>query len=85
MGRRPLIEEALKKVNNRYELVHAASKLAKELYETGIESYVNEEGIPLKKTVIAIDEIAKGRAIILRKTIEESEENEQTEETSLNE
>ncbi len=75
MGRRPLIEEALKKVNNRYELVHAAAKLAKELYETGIESYVNEEGIPLKKTVIAIDEIAKGRAVIIRKdSIEQKEE-----------
>ncbi len=68
MSKRPFIEEALKKVNNRYELVHAAVKLAKELYETGAESYVTEEGIPLKKTVIAINEIAKGRAIILRKT-----------------
>ncbi|WP_293445873.1 DNA-directed RNA polymerase subunit omega [Persephonella sp.] len=68
MSKRPLIEQALKKVKNRYELVHAASKLAKELYETGAESYVTEEGIPLKKTVIAIDEIAKGRAIILRKS-----------------
>lgn len=68
MSKRPLIEQALKKVKNRYELVHAAAKLAKELYETGAESYVTEEGIPLKKTVIAIDEIAKGRAIILRKS-----------------
>ncbi|WP_457643337.1 DNA-directed RNA polymerase subunit omega [Persephonella sp.] len=67
MNKRPLIEQALKRVNNRYELVHAAAKLAKELYETGAESYVTEEGIPLKKTVIAIDEIAKGRAVILRK------------------
>jgi len=68
VSRRPLIEQAMKRVNNRYELVHAAAKLAKELYETGAESYVTEEGIPLKKTVIAIDEIAKGRAIILRKS-----------------
>ncbi|NPA58287.1 MAG: DNA-directed RNA polymerase subunit omega [Aquificae bacterium] len=68
MSKRPLIELALKRVRNRYELVHAAAKLAKELYETGAESYVTEEGIPLKKTVIAIDEIAKGRAIIIRKT-----------------
>lgn len=68
MSKRPLIEQALKRVNNRYELVHAASKLAKELYETGAESYITEEGIPLKKTVIALDEIAKGRAIIIRKS-----------------
>ncbi|WP_029520029.1 MULTISPECIES: DNA-directed RNA polymerase subunit omega [unclassified Persephonella] len=68
MSKRPLIEQALKRVNNRYELVHAAAKLAKELYETGAESYVTEEGVPLKKTVIAIDEIAKGRAIIIRKS-----------------
>jgi len=68
LSKRPLIELALKRVRNRYELVHAAAKLAKELYETGAESYVTEEGIPLKKTVIAIDEIAKGRAIIIRKT-----------------
>jgi len=67
LSRRPLIEEALKRVNNRYELVHAAAKLAKLLYETGAESYITEEGIPLKKTVIAIDEIAKGKAIIIRK------------------
>jgi len=49
MNRRPLIEEALKKVKSRYELVHAASKLAIELYETGLETYITEEGIPLKK------------------------------------
>ncbi|RUM61014.1 MAG: DNA-directed RNA polymerase subunit omega [Persephonella sp.] len=67
MSKRPLIEEALKKVNNRYELVHAAAKLAKRLYETGAESYLTEEGVPLKKTVIAINEIAKGRAIIFKK------------------
>ncbi|ACO04505.1 MAG TPA: DNA-directed RNA polymerase subunit omega [Persephonella sp.] len=67
MNKRPLIEQALKRVNNRYELVHAAAKLAKDLYETGAESYVTEEGIPLKKTVISINEIAKGRAVILRK------------------
>lgn len=66
-NKRPLIEEALKRVNNRYELVHAASKLAKRLYETGAESYLTEEGVPLKKTVIAINEIASGKAIILRK------------------
>ena len=66
-SKRPLIEEALKKVNNRYELVHAAAKLAKRLYETGAESYLTEEGVPLKKTVIAINEIAKNRAIIIRK------------------
>ncbi|WP_457642153.1 DNA-directed RNA polymerase subunit omega [Persephonella sp.] len=68
MNKRPLIELALKRVNNRYELVHAAAKLAKDLYETGAESYVTEEGIPLKKTVIAINEIAKGRAVILKKS-----------------
>ncbi len=66
LSKRPPIQEALKKVNNRYELVHAAAKLAKRLYETGAESFVNEEGIPLKKTVIAIDKIAKGEAIIIR-------------------
>ena len=66
MSKRPLTEEALKRVNNRYELVHAAAKLAKRLYETGAESFVTEEGIPLKKTVIAIDKIAKGEAIIIR-------------------
>jgi len=66
-GKRPLIEEALKRVNNRYELVHAAAKLAKKLYETGAESYLTEDGVPLKKTVIAINEIAKGRAIIIRR------------------
>ncbi|MEJ5173555.1 MAG: DNA-directed RNA polymerase subunit omega [Hydrogenothermaceae bacterium] len=67
MSQRPLIEQALKKVKSRYELVHAASKLAIELYETGAETYVTEEGIPLKKTVIAIDEIATGKAKIVRK------------------
>lgn len=67
MSQRPLIEQALKKVKSRYELVHAASKLAIELYETGAETYITEEGIPLKKTVIAIDEIATGKAKIIRK------------------
>jgi len=66
-SKRPLIEQALKKVNNRYELVHAAAKLAKHLYETGAESYLTEDGVPLKKTVIAINEIAKGRAIIIKR------------------
>ncbi|MCX7738866.1 MAG: DNA-directed RNA polymerase subunit omega [Hydrogenothermaceae bacterium] len=67
MSQRPLIEQALKKVKSRYELVHAASKLAIELYETGAETYITEEGIPLKKTVIAIDEIATDKAKIVRK------------------
>lgn len=67
MGQRPLIEQALKKVKSRYELVHAASKLAIELYETGAETYITEEGIPLKKTVTAIDEIATDKAKIVRK------------------
>lgn len=67
MSQRPLIEQALKKVKSRYELVHAASKLAIDLYETGAETYITEEGIPLKKTVIAIDEIATGKAKIIRK------------------
>jgi len=71
VSKRPLIEEAMKKVKNRYELVHAASKLAKRLYETGAESYITEEGVPLKKTVIAIDEIAKGKAVIIRPSSEE--------------
>lgn len=67
MSQRPLIEQALKKVKSRYELVHAASKLAIELYETGAETYITEEGTPLKKTVIAIDEIATDKAKIVRK------------------
>ena len=66
LSKRPLTEQALKKVRNRYELVHAAAKLAKRLYETGAESYITEEGVPLKKTVIAIDEIAIGRAVIIK-------------------
>jgi DNA-directed RNA polymerase subunit omega len=70
LNQRPLIEQALKKVKSRYELVHAASKLAIELYETGAETYVTEEGIPLKKTVIAIDKIASGEAKIIRKNQE---------------
>ncbi len=82
MGSRPLIEEALKRVNNRYELVHAAAKLAKRLYETGAESYVTEEGIPLKKTVIAINEIAKGRAIIIRPSEKKEEKVELFPETA---
>ena len=33
MSRRPNIEEALKKVSSRYELVHAAAKRVKQLGE----------------------------------------------------
>jgi len=65
LNKRPPIEKALTKVNNRYELVHAAAKLAKEMHEKGTE-YTTEEGIPLKKTVIAIEEIAEGKAKIVR-------------------
>ncbi len=80
MGKRPLIEQALKRVRNRYELVHAAAKLAKRLYESGTEVYVSEEGVPLKKTVIAINEIAKGRAIIIRPEDKKLFKEENTEE-----
>ena len=52
------VEDCLKNVDNRFELVMVASKRARQLSTTGIEPSVPWEND--KSTVVALREIAKG-------------------------
>ncbi|MFN3870091.1 MAG: DNA-directed RNA polymerase subunit omega [Aquificaceae bacterium] len=69
MSRRPNIEEALKKVSSRYELVHAAAKRVKQLLEHSDDILVVDKSRKelIKKTFQAIEDIAKGKAVIVKK------------------
>lgn len=68
MSRRPSIEEALKKVSSRYELVHACAKRASQLLERGEDIFIRDKtrGELIKKTFQAIEDIAQGKAKIIR-------------------
>ncbi len=57
---RPNVEEALKRVRSRYELVHAAVKRTLQLLESEEGILTREGGELKKKTVKAIEDIAKG-------------------------
>lgn len=63
---RVTVEDCLKYVNNRFELVLVASKRAKQLSKEGKEPLVPLEGD--KVTVIALREIANG---LINKSIDE--------------
>ncbi|MEJ7619973.1 MAG: DNA-directed RNA polymerase subunit omega [Aquificaceae bacterium] len=68
MSRRPNIEEALKKVSSRYELVHAATKRVSQLLERGEDIFVRDKtrGELIKKTFQAIEDIAQGKVQVVR-------------------
>lgn len=68
MSRRPNIEEALKKVSSRYELVHAAAKRARQLLERGEDIFIRDKtkGELIKKTFQAIEDIAQGKVYVVR-------------------
>ena len=67
MSRRPKIEEALKKVESRYELVHAAIKRTLQLLEEGEDFFVRTEEGLVKKTFKAIEDIAEGKVKVIRR------------------
>lgn len=69
MSRRPNIEEALKKVSSRYELVHAAAKRVKQLLEEREDIFIRDKTKKelLKKTFYAIEEIAQGKVQVIKK------------------
>ena len=68
MSRRPNIEEALKKVSSRYELVHAATKRVKQLLERGEDIFIRDKtkGELIKKTFQAIEDIAHGKVRVVK-------------------
>ncbi len=68
MSRRPNIEEALKKVSSRYELVHAAAKRVKQLLERGDDIFIRDKttGELIKKTFQAIEDIAQGKVQVIK-------------------
>ncbi len=68
MSRRPAIEEALKKVSSRYELVHAAAKRVSQLLERGEDIFVRDRsrGELIKKTFQAIEDIAQGKVQVVK-------------------
>ncbi|NPB05616.1 MAG: DNA-directed RNA polymerase subunit omega [Aquificae bacterium] len=64
---RPPIEEALKRVSTKYELVHAAAKRVKQLLKEYEEFIIREgrKGEVKKLTFKAIEDIAEGRVRVI--------------------
>ena len=64
---RPPVEEALKKVSTKYELVHAAAQRVKQLLKEHDEFIVREgrKGELKKLTFKAIEDIAEGKVKVI--------------------
>jgi DNA-directed RNA polymerase subunit omega len=64
---RPPIEEALKKVSTKYELVHTAAKRVKQLLKEYDEFIIRDgkKGELKKLTFKAIEDIAEGRVRVI--------------------
>ncbi len=64
---RPPIEEALKKVSTKYELVHAAAQRVKQLLKEYDEFIIQEgrKGELKKLTFKAIEDIAEGKVKVI--------------------
>lgn len=75
MSKRPNIEEALKRVSSRYELVHAAAKRVIQLLERGDDIFIRDRtrGELIKKTFQAIEDIAQGKVQVVK--LKRSSEN----------
>ncbi len=69
MSERPNIEEALKKVNSRYELVLAAAKRVFHLMRDSEDVFVRDKvnGKLVKKTFQAIQDIASGKVRVIKR------------------
>ncbi|HEK24874.1 MAG: DNA-directed RNA polymerase subunit omega [Hydrogenobaculum sp.] len=78
MSSRPKIYEALKKVNNKYELVHAAVKYTEKLMQEDDSSFIRGKRELIKKTFFAINRLADSDIEI--KITEENEEINKNEE-----
>ncbi len=72
MSLRPNIYEALKKVSNKYELVHAAVKYTEKLMQDDDSSFIRGRRELIKKTFYAINRLADNDVEI--RIIEENEE-----------
>ena len=66
MSKRPDIENALKQVGSRYELVHAAVKRTRQLLEEGEDFFIRGERELIKKTFQAIEDIASGKVKVVK-------------------
>lgn len=67
MSRRPDIENALKQVSSRYELVHAAVRRTLQLLGEGEDFFIRGERELIKKTFQSIEDIANGKVKVVRK------------------
>ena len=67
MSRRPKIEDALKRVESRYELVHAAIKRTLQILEEGEDFFIRTQEGLMKKTFKAIEDIAEGKVKVVRR------------------
>ncbi|WP_457601494.1 DNA-directed RNA polymerase subunit omega [Hydrogenivirga sp.] len=67
MSRRPDIENALKHVSSRYELVHAAVRRTLQLLQEGDDFFIRGERELIKKTFQAIEDIAGGKVKVVKK------------------
>ncbi len=68
MSRRPDIENALKQVQSRYELVHAAVKRTMQLLQEGDDFFIRGERELIKKTFQSIEDIAEGKVKVVKES-----------------
>ncbi len=67
MSRRPDIENALKQVSSRYELVHAAVRRTLQLLQEGDDFFIRGDRELIKKTFQSIEDIASGKVKVVKK------------------
>ncbi len=75
MSGRPRIEEAMKQVNSKYQLVHAAVKRTLQLLSEGEDFFVRGKTELNKKTFQAIEDIAEGKVKVITLQPKEEQEN----------
>ncbi len=82
MSARPRIEEAMKQVDSKYKLVHAAVKRTLQLLNEGEDFFVRGKTELSKKTFQAIEDIAEGRVKVITLEPKEVEEEIETQESN---
>jgi len=68
MSKRPDIENAMKHVSSRYELVHAAVKRTLQLLEDGDDFFIRGDRELIKKTFQSIEDIAQGKVKVIKES-----------------
>ncbi len=83
MSLRPNIGGAIKKVNNKYELVHAAVKYTEKLMQEDDSSFIRNKRELIKKTFYAINKLAEPNIQVIITEIKPEEPKDTNEELHI--